>query len=465
MRKLIFIYALTIFFCQKAWAQFSSVTDLESVIINTDTKEKPQSKVWMHDGKYWMVLPNIAGTHVWRLDGTTWTNVLTISSSENGRADCKVAGDLVHVFLYRKSTSYLVSIEYVPEIKTYKPWSLRPFRVPVLIDTTAETATIDIDTAGRMWLASDIDTTIIAMWSDPPYSNWSKPIVIASNVLPDDIGAVTAFPMFNKIGIFWSNQRTKRFGFKLHPDGAPPERWSTDEVPAGKSALNIGAGMADDHMNMTLGRDGTLYCAVKTSYDKSGYPRLGLLIRRPNGVWDNLYEISDIGTRPIVLLSESIGKVRVVFSASENGGDILYKESVISRINFGPTFTLIPGKYNSSTSIKNNNNLEAVILASEPLRAVGVHVADDLSGLPELEAVPNPLHSGYSTISFTVPANSEYSITLQNMAGKLIRILKGYAITEEKHSINIEATQIPLGIYVLRLQTDKSSKSLKIMRN
>ena len=32
--------------------------------------------------------------------------------------------------------------------------------------------------------------------------------------------------------------------------------------------------------------DGTLYAAVKTSYDSSGYPKIALLVRRPNGVWD-----------------------------------------------------------------------------------------------------------------------------------------------------------------------------------
>ncbi|MBK0403043.1 T9SS type A sorting domain-containing protein [Adhaeribacter sp. BT258] len=465
MRKLIYILVLAVFFGQSARAQFSTVTKLNSVGISSDTKEKPQSKVWMHAGKYWTVLANFDGTHVWRLDGTTWTNVLKISPSEFGRADCKVAGNIVHIFLFRKTTSYLISVEYEPETSTYKLWSDQTSRVPVIIDTTAETATIDIDTNHRMWLASDNDSAIISMWSDPPYANWSKPVVIMSKVLPDDIGAVIALPMLKKVGIFWSNQRTKRFGFKLHADNAPPENWSADEVPAVQSAINFGSGMADDHMNLSVGRDGTLYCAVKTSYDRPGYPRLALLIRRPSGTWDNLYEVSEIGTRPIVLLNEDIGKIRIVYSAAEAGGDILYKESYTSKIKFSPTFTLLSGKYNHCSSIKNGNYSESVILFSDLLKAFGVIVTDEKKETPELAISPNPMHSGSSTIVFTVPAKSEYSITLYNLGGKLVRILEGYSIVEEKHAIDLEASQIPLGLYILRLQTDKGSKSLKIIRN
>jgi hypothetical protein len=325
MRKPFLLIVLAIFFRQTAWAQFSTVTRLNPLVISSDTKEKPQSKVWLHDDNFWTVLTNAEGTHVWRLEGTSWVKVLKISPSEFGRADCKVAGNLVHILLFRKTTSYLVSIEYDTEQHTYKLWPERTSRAPVIIDTTAETATIDIDSNQRMWLASDNDSAIIAMWSDPPYANWSKPIVIMDKVFPDDIGAVIALPAAKKIGIFWSNQRTKRFGFKLHADGEAPERWSKDEVPGGRSAINFGAGMADDHLNLSLGKDGTLYCAVKTSYDQSGYPRLGLLVRRPNDTWDNFYEISGVGTRPIVVLNENIGKIRVVFYAAETGGDIIYK--------------------------------------------------------------------------------------------------------------------------------------------
>ena len=97
--------------------------------------------------------------------------------------------------------------------------------------------------------------------------------------------------------MFWSNQSTNLFGFRVHEDGAVATQWSTDERPASQSALNVGGGMADDHMHLAVAADGTLYAAVKTSYDKSGYPKIALLVRRPNGVWDNLYSISTTAAR------------------------------------------------------------------------------------------------------------------------------------------------------------------------
>ena len=41
--------------------------------------------------------------------------------------------------------------------------------------------------------------------------------------------------------------------------------------------------MADDHIHLAVASNGTLYAAVKTSYDSSGYPKIALLVRRRVG--------------------------------------------------------------------------------------------------------------------------------------------------------------------------------------
>ena len=127
-------------------------------------------------------------------------------------------------------------------------------------------------------------------YSDSPYTAFTGPITLANNINDDDIGVVTALPN-DTIGVLWSNQTTRRFGFKVHVDGQLATTWSADEVPAAASALNVGLGMADDHLNVAVASDGTLYAAVKTSYDTAGYPKIAMLIRRPNGTWDPLYEV------------------------------------------------------------------------------------------------------------------------------------------------------------------------------
>lgn len=368
----VFFFSFLFLCSSKSPAQvFQSVTNLNNLTVSAITGEKPQSKVWTYAGRWWAVMPNSSGTQIWRLDGTTWTSVLNIDASTATYADCKVVGSVTHILLYKGTSSSLVSVEYVPATHTYQLWTTRTTTVSITLDAGVETASIDIDRNGRMWLASAGTTTINVRWSDTPYSGWSSPISIGSGVNDDDICAVTSFD--GKIGVLWSNQNTQRFGFKYHVDGTDPATWTADEVPASQSALNVGLGMADDHINLAVASDGTIYAAVKTSYDTPGYPRIAMLIRRPSGAWDNLYSVDEGGTRGIVILNEAAGKVEVIFTASDAGGNILYRESPISNISFGSTNTLMSGgTFNNATSTKQNYLNEIVIIAGNGSTAVGV---------------------------------------------------------------------------------------------
>jgi hypothetical protein len=227
-----------------------------------------------------------------------------------------------------------------------------------------------------MWLASDASTDINVRYSDPPYDVWSTPITLASGVSTDDISVVTALPN-GTVGVLWSNQQIKRFGFRVHADSDDPTVWSADEVPASQSALDdVGAGMADDHLNLAVATDGTLYAAVKTSYDTPDYPKIALLVRHPNGQWDDLYHVDTAGTRPIALLNEVDGAVTVVYTASEGLNDIVYKQSSLSSISFeGIPLTLISGLSNNVSSTKDNVTDEVVVLSSGNNLAYGVLIS------------------------------------------------------------------------------------------
>src|SRR5690606_33413800 len=147
----------------------------------------------------------------------------------------------------------------------------------------AATATIDVDGEAVMWMAYVRNNEVVTHWSNYPYSVWSEPIVLAT-VSEGDVATVIALP--GKIGVFWSNQITQRFGFRTHMDENPPVTWSPDEVPSSQSALSIGTGMADDHMNLVVNSTGILYCAVKNGYNNPSYPSISLLVRNPDGTWD-----------------------------------------------------------------------------------------------------------------------------------------------------------------------------------
>jgi len=413
---------------------FANMSALTSSTITASTGEKPQSKVWNYNGKFWSVLANSTGTYLWRLDGTNWTSILKLSTSTVSQADCKKVGGITHILLYQGVSSQLLSVEHVAASNTYQLWSGRNAAVPLTLDAGVETATIDIDGNNRMWIASAGVGDINVRWSDAPYDTWSAPITIATGVNDDDICDIVYMTALGKIGVLWSNQNSKRFGFRTHANGANPSTWTADEVPASQSAIDFGVGMADDHMNFALASDGTLYCAVKTSYDAAGYTKLALLVRRPNATWDNLYEVSQSGTRAIVILNESIGKLKVIYSSVEGGGNILYKESPVPAISFGSVKTLISGTYNDATSSKENYTSEIVILASNSTQAVGVLASDNvpttvpaapLLALPvdAATAIPTTTDlswnaaSGAATYQVQVSTSNDFSTIVSDQTG------------------------------------------------
>ncbi len=341
---------------------------LNDLAISASTGEKPQSKVWYYDGSWWAVLSTVEGTELWQLKESIWKSVLILSDSTNIRADARAIGNVVHILLFHAWETELVSVEYDSESKSYQLWSKRPGRVKIRLEPSSEIATIDIDYSGRMWIAYDDSSKINICWSDPPYEVWSKPHVLATGISGDDISVISAFPD-GSIGVLWSNQNTKRYGFRIHTPDTSPDIWLPDEIPASASAIPLKDGMADDHLNVAVASDGTLYAAVKTSYDTEGFPLIALLVRRPSGKWDKLYTVDDEGSRGIVILNEEEDCLMVVYT-SYRDHKIVCKRSGTKQILFGERMSLMDGSHelgtiNNVTSTKHNVSNELVIISSE----------------------------------------------------------------------------------------------------
>jgi len=334
---------------------------------------KPQSKVWYYGSYWWAVIPvaadggDPAGTYLWRLDGNTLTKTIKLSDYNNTWADAKVSGGVTHILLQREGSNFeeLVSIEFVSgSPPTYKFWTTRPANVSITVDANSEASTIDIDSQGRMWLASDGNTTVNVRWSDSPYDTWSSAIVLNSghNIVFDDLCAVTAFDG-DKIGVLWSNQSEDEFQFKYHLDSeSDPTIWSSLEVPIS------GGGVADDHINFATGSDGTIYAAIKTSYNDSR-TNIGLLVRRTSTVdsdnWENLHTVTTgnaYASRPIALWNQVEDKIIVLYQQPESGGDIDYKYSNTDVISFGSEMTLDDQGRQDLTSTKQSISNEVLIL-------------------------------------------------------------------------------------------------------
>ncbi|MEZ5480593.1 MAG: hypothetical protein R3E95_24845, partial [Thiolinea sp.] len=337
---------LCLIFClfsvNSLFAQTITHTTLQQFAVSASTGDKPQSKVWTYNGDWYCVMPNSTGTKVWKLNGTTWNSVYSLNSADNLYADVKVVGNLAHILLFEdlNDNIFIQTLEFNAGTQSYQPWSVNS--ASTLVDLGSgggrktETASFDIDSQGRMWICYERNGSVYVRWSNAPYTTWSSDIQIISGLVQRDIAAITAFSdaQGSKIGVAWSNHNTRRFGFKYHLDTNPTGTWSSDEVPGNSQALNVGLGMADDHINLAATSSGHLYMAAKTSYDQNGYVTLILMDRKPNQSWD-YYEVefNDAGTKPIVIANEAAQQLVYAYCYPDNkAGDIVYKVADMSSL-------------------------------------------------------------------------------------------------------------------------------------
>ncbi len=398
-------------------------TTLDPKPATASTGEKPQSKVWNYGGSWYAVFPtntsgaSSAGTWLWKLAGTTWTEVLKLSNRTDTKADVKVAGTIAHILLFADSNTQYSTVEFVAG--TYQLWSTRTSLVGISLPGS-EIATIDQDFTGRLWLATRNNNNtgeIVVYYSDTPYSTWNGPVVLATGVVAnDDIAVVTALPN-GTVGVLWANETTKYFGFKVHVDGANPTTWSADELPASQSFVpGVGLGMADDHLNVAVASDSTLYAAVKTSYDTAGYPKMAFLVRRPSGTWDNLYGVDEGGTRPLILLDEVHGVLTYIYTSSEGYNPIIYRQSSTSSINFSGRTTLRSSSFNDVSSMKANYNGEFVVIyasASEVAGQLctGIQTSGADLAITKSDAKSTVHPNELSTYTITVANNGPQAVT------------------------------------------------------
>ena len=347
-------------------------TTLPTIPTSDDTSTTVQSKVWFHGHTWWAVLPTGTpsnGSWLFRLEANnTWTPVLRVSSMK-GRADTKASGNLTHVLIVG-SNAQVVTIEYVPELQTYRLWPENPTPASVFV---GETGSLEVDSTGRLWLATDHFNWVYVYYADYPYSSFTGPIILTEETGLGDVNQIVSFPN-NTIGVFWGNGVVEHFGFRVHVDGTDPTVWLADETPGSAYA---GQEMADDHINLAVGADGRLYAALKAKHPSTTVHPVYLMVRRPNpsgpgGTWDNtLYPIDAItpgasesgsGRRPLVVVNEDTNTLRVFYH--DSSGRIYFRESDADDIAFGPRNQVLNGGFEYVTSTKELWSGRLVVLAT-----------------------------------------------------------------------------------------------------
>lgn len=379
---------------------FYNPSSTSNSLVQTPTGEKPQSKLWFNDGRWWGSIFNAtAGNyHIYWLNSSTqkWVDTGTVLDTRpQTKADCLWDGAHLYIasgggfdingngttavqpgWLYRFSYNATTK-QYVKDVG------------PVLIrNGGAETLVIDKDSFGTLWITYTQNSKVYVNHSRTTEADWDPNAAMVvptpdtrwTSLSPDDISTLVAFD--GKVGILWNNESAGQFSgssdtafyFAYHVDGQADTIWTS--APAFRQP-----NAADDHLNIkSLQADaaGNIYAMVKTSFNSAGTPQLVLLVAKKNAsgayTWNWYTEsIREEGqTRPLLMIDTS-HRMLYVFTSTEGGGSIYYKSTSMDTIKFttgantSRTFISKPGyAINNVTSTKQNVTSASgiVVLAS-----------------------------------------------------------------------------------------------------
>ena len=348
------------------------------------TAEKPQSKLWYNDGRWWADLfnPAVGAHHIYTLNWATQRWIDTgVALDTRPRTQADILWDGAH--LYVVSGGGLVSTGIELDARLYRySYAARAYHLdpgfPVKVRTGgAESIVIAKDTAGTLWVTYVQNKQVYVNRSLTSEMQWGAPFVLPAtgantSVTADDIAALVASN--GMVGVVWSNQSDGTFYYAIHADGASATKWS-----AGVAAR--GTNFADDHISLkALQADpaGNLFAVVKTSLNTPNEPNIVVLVgRRQSGgrlSWKRVSVSNGAQgqTRPILLL-DTTNRHMYVITADESGGNIYYKVGNLDNPSFDPatkgTLFMSRSSYpflNNPTSTKQNVTAatDIVVLAS-----------------------------------------------------------------------------------------------------
>ena len=411
------------------------------------TGEKPESKLWWNDGRWWgSLFSSSAGQHrIHRFNAATqsWVDTGTPLDTRNSTNDDVLwdpgTGHLYvvsHVFTTNAASTSSSStwgrlFRYTYDTATKRYTLDTGFPVSVTRGR-CETLTIAKDSVQRLWVTYVEGGKVKINWSGANDLDWGTPVDLpvpassasAISVTGDDISSVVSFA--GNIGVMWSNQNTGKTYFAVHADTNDPEAWRpTVETVLPGQVCSIAC--SDDHLNLKADGTGRVFAALKTSTNVSTLPLVVLGVRETTGQW-NTYTYGLGGnhhTRPIVLLDEQQGTIYMFSTAPESGGAIYMKRSPINQIAFASGLgepvirSATDTKINDATSTKQNvdGSMGLLILANDKANRVYLHnlVASDGTVDPGGASDPPSAPTGLTATAVSgTQVNLEWTDTSSN---------------------------------------------------
>jgi len=415
MTMAVLVFLTTIFAdCANAAAQTIGRHDFSfGDTISAPTGSKPESKLWFNDGVWWGVLFNssLQGYDIYRLNRATqtWSDTGT-PVDDRAQSTADALWDQASGKLYIVSNLHVNSA--VPT-NTSSDWG-RLYRYTynsatqnyiqdpgyptTITNGREETLTVAKDSKGVLWVTYVESGKVMVNHSLTSQNVWGTPFPLpgsatATSVTSDDIASIIAFGG-NRVGVFWSNQKTARDYFAIHLDGNAGTTWLPEETAWG-GGVNCAGLCADDHINLKTDSSGKIYVAAKTSFSVDTDPLIVLLLRSSTGTWSSSTESlhANGNTRGIVTLDEPHDRLYLFVTSSEAGGNIVYKSTSMSKPSFvasgqGGIFIDNPtdAHLNNPTSTKQNVSINTglVVLASDSTSHFYAHNFSNLGAGPTI---------------------------------------------------------------------------------
>jgi PKD repeat protein len=337
------------------------------------TGEKPESKLWWNDGRWWASMFSAAsGTyHIWWLDRSaspeTWIDTgVQLDNRPKSRADTLWDGAHLYVASAVFASSNTTEVAGSPTrlyrysySVTARTYALDPGFPVNINNTSVEAITLDKDTNNRLWATWTANQQVYYNETTTPGddTSWGTPAVLplpeASGLDPDDISALVAFgkPVSQGgtgggVGVMWSNQVASTTYFAVHNDGDPVATWQPAE------AVTVpGPQQSDDHLNvkqLQTDDSGRVFAVIKTSLDdvagqSSSAPEIVVLSRASRGGWSRATfgTVADCHTRPVLMLDSTNNLLHVYATAPDSrcpfsgtAGTIFEKTSPLGALSF-----------------------------------------------------------------------------------------------------------------------------------
>jgi hypothetical protein len=351
------------------------------------TADKPQSKLWINDGKWWGLLwatdpanPRHAAFFIHSFDpaSQSWSNT-GVQVDDRDRSHADVLWDSQNSNLYVASTIDSGSVKLFRLSYSKGAYHLDDGFPVRLSDTGSESISIAKDSTGTLWATitqagdgsgpctNGLGCDVRVLHSLGVDWKWTDPAVLSvpeATVKPDDISTIVAFGG-HQVGLAWSNQRLGGFFFARHVDGTTDKAWTI-------KSISVKPRGADDHMSLKADAAGRVYLLAKTSLNDPSNaspkdPLMVLWVRDANGRWRSttVWTVQDDTTRPQVAVDESAGRVYAFAASPGTGGAIYVKSAAISDLTFAPglgSVLMAVGVINNPTTTKQPVRLSEGIL-------------------------------------------------------------------------------------------------------